>query len=256
VSRSAERQLAALAEEIAACRRCPRLVAWREQVAQQKRRAYLHETYWGRPVPGFGDPDAPLVIVGLAPAAHGANRTGRMFTGDRSGDFLYAALFRAGLASQPTSARRGDGLSLLGVFITAPCRCAPPENKPSPGELAACRTWLERELAALRRARVYLALGRTAYDAVSALARGRDRSTWVGSPRSRLPSRPRIPPFAHGVEARVPDPRDASLGAAEALLLGSYHVSQQNTQTGRLTPPMFDDVLLRAARAAGLVKPA
>lgn len=229
------RALAALAEEIAGCRRCPRLVAWRAQVAAQKRRAYRSETYWGRPVPGFGDPGAALVVVGLAPAAHGANRTGRMFTGDRSGDFLYAALHRAGLASQPTSVRRDDGLSLRGVFITAPCRCAPPGNKPAPDELAACRAWLERELAALSGARAYLALGKTAYDAVWTLARERD-PTW-----------PRIPPFSHGAEASVPDPRGS---ATPAALIGSYHVSQQNTQTGRLTAAMFDAALEQAVRAA------
>ncbi len=249
---SAATELSAIADEIAACCRCPRLVAWREEVAAKKRRAYLHEAYWGRPVPGFGDPAAPLVIVGLAPGAHGANRTGRMFTGDRSGDFLYAALHRAGLASQPASLHRGDGLTLRGAFITAPCRCAPPDNRPSPDELSSCRSWMERELLALRRARVYLALGKIAYDTVWALARARD------------PAWPRIPPFSHGAEARVPDPRPPvhargrradeppSAPPAEATLFASYHVSQQNTQTGRLTIAMFDDVVRRAARAAGL----
>lgn len=235
--------LADIAGEIIDCRLCPRLVAWREQVARDKRRAYRDETYWGRPVPGFGDPAARLVIIGLAPAAHGANRTGRMFTGDRSGDFLYAALFRAGLASQPTSVRRDDGLSLRGVFIAAPCRCAPPENKPTPAELAACRPWLERELAALG-ARAYLALGKIAYDTVWTLARARD------------PSRAAGPPFAHGLEVELPDPRAGARGGAgpDARLFASYHVSQQNTQTGRLTPAMFDEVLGRAARAAGLAR--
>lgn len=246
----AARALDQIAAELVECRRCPRLVSWREEIAREKRRAYRHETYWGRPVPGFGAPDAPLVIVGLAPAAHGANRTGRMFTGDRSGDFLYAALFRAGLASQPTSTRRDDGLTLRGVFITAPCRCAPPDNKPSPAELAACRPWLERELAALRSARVYLALGKTGYDAVVALARGPRPSHQGGRDRgSSAGTAERPPPFAHGVEARIPDPRG---GAGEVWLFASYHVSQQNTQTGRLTPAMFDQVLRRAARAAEL----
>jgi uracil-DNA glycosylase len=222
--------LSVLHEELTRCRLCERLVAWREQVAREKRRAYREETYWGKPVPGFGDPEAWLVIVGLAPAAHGGNRTGRMFTGDRSGDFLYAALYRAGLASQPTSVRRGDGLTLSGVYITAPCRCAPPENKPTPGELASCRPWMSRELALLPRAAVYLALGKTGYDAVVTLSReGRERRA--------------LPPFGHGVTTRIADPRG---GAGEAWLVGSYHVSQQNTQTGRLTEAMFDAVVCRA----------
>ncbi|WP_438029503.1 uracil-DNA glycosylase [Sorangium sp. So ce233] len=245
----AGRALEQIAAELIECRRCPRLVTWREDIAREKRRAYRDQTYWGRPVPGFGDPDAPLVIVGLAPAAHGANRTGRMFTGDRSGDFLYAALFRAGLASQPTSTSRDDGLALRGVFITAPCHCAPPDNKPATDELAACRTWIERELAVLHRARVYLALGKIGYDAVGALARSQRSSAAGERARRRAEDEPRLPPFAHGVEATIPDPRG---GAGEARLFGSYHVSQQNTQTGRLTDDMFDEVLRRAMRAAGL----
>ncbi|WP_437960122.1 uracil-DNA glycosylase [Sorangium sp. So ce119] len=245
----AGRALEQIAAELVECRRCPRLVTWREDIAREKRRAYRDQTYWGRPVPGFGDPDAPLVVVGLAPAAHGANRTGRMFTGDRSGDFLYAALFRAGLASQPTSTSRDDGLALQGVFITAPCHCAPPDNKPATDELAACRTWIARELAALRRARVYLALGKIGYDAVGALARSQRAAAAGERARRRAQEDPRLPPFAHGVEATIPDPRG---GAGEARLFGSYHVSQQNTQTGRLTGDMFDEVLRRAMRAAGL----
>ncbi|WP_438010299.1 uracil-DNA glycosylase [Sorangium sp. So ce321] len=245
----AARALEQIAAELVECRRCPRLVAWREDIAREKRRAYRDQTYWGRPVPGFGDPDAPLVIVGLAPAAHGANRTGRMFTGDRSGDFLYAALFRAGLASQPTSASRDDGLSLRGVFITAPCRCAPPNNKPEGAELAACRSWLERELEVLRRARVYLALGKIGYDAVGAIARPQRAAAAGMRAQRRAEDDPRLPQFAHGVEATIPDPRG---GGGEARLFGSYHVSQQNTQTGRLTGEMFDEVLRRAMRAAGL----
>ncbi|AUX41996.1 uracil-DNA glycosylase [Sorangium cellulosum] len=248
----AARALEQIAAELVECRRCPRLVTWREDVAREKRRAYRDQTYWGRPVPGFGDPDAPLVIVGLAPAAHGANRTGRMFTGDRSGDFLYAALFRAGLASQPASTSRGDGLSLRGVFITAPCRCAPPDNKPANEELASCRIWLERELEALHRARVYLALGKIGYDAVVALARSRSAGAAGGRAQRGAEASPRPPSFAHGAEAVIPDPRGA---AAEARLFGSYHVSQQNTQTGRLTGAMFDEVLRRAMRAAGLRDP-
>jgi uracil-DNA glycosylase family 4 len=224
--------------EIIECRRCPRLVAWREQVAREKRRAYREETYWGRPLPGFGDPAARLVIVGLAPAAHGGNRTGRMFTGDRSGDFLYAGLFRAGLASQPTSVRRGDGLELRGVFITAPCRCAPPENKPAPEELANCRPWFEQELSLLPNVTAYLALGKTGFDAVVREARAHAGGAAL-----------RVPAFGHGVEARIPDPRG---GGGEAWLLGSYHVSQQNTQTGRLTEAMFDAVVEQAVVRAGL----
>lgn len=232
------RSLATLSAAITTCRRCPRLVAWREQVAREKRRMYRDETYWGRPVPGFGDPDATLVIVGLAPAAHGANRTGRMFTGDRSGDFLFAGLHRAGLASQAESRAKGDGLTLSGVWITAPCRCAPPDNKPLPEELAACSGWLDAELRLLRRARVYLALGKTGYDAVLGLAR-----------RARGGARVDAPAFAHGVAATIPDPRG---GEGDAVLVGSYHVSQQNTQTGRLTPAMFDAAVQVAARAAEL----
>jgi uracil-DNA glycosylase len=227
--------LEVLHEGLVECRRCDRLVAWREQVAREKRRAYRDEEYWGRPVPGFGDPDASLVLVGLAPGAHGANRTGRMFTGDRSGEFLYAALFRAGVASRPESVRLGDGLVLSGVFITAPCRCAPPENKPTPAELAACRPWLVEELSLLRRARVYLALGKIGYDAVVSLARARGDVTAVA-------------PFSHGVCSEIPDLRG---GPSGAWLFGSYHVSQQNTQTGRLTAAMFDEVLCAALERAG-----
>lgn len=220
--------LAALHAEITACALCPRLVEWRERVAREKRRAYRDETYWGRPVTGFGDPDAALVIVGLAPGAHGANRTGRVFTGDRSGDFLYAALHRAGLASQPTSDHRGDGLALRGAFITLAGRCAPPDNRPERAELAACAPFLSREIALLPRARAFLALGKIAYDAVAALA-GEE-----------------VPPFAHGAEHAI------TLRGDGKRLLASYHVSQQNTQTGRLTPAMFDAILARAALAAGL----
>lgn len=232
-------KLQALHEEIVGCARCPRLVEWRERVAREKRRAYRDEVYWGRPVPGFGDPSAPLVIVGLAPGAHGANRTGRAFTGDRSGDFLYAALHRAGLASQPTSERAGDGLELRGAFITLACRCAPPDNKPSREELAACSPLLAREIELLPDARAFLALGKIAYDAIAAL------------------SGQRVPPFAHGGEVEIPHPALRGGGARRpaagaALLLASYHVSQQNTQTGRLTAPMFDAVVARAARASGL----
>lgn len=223
--------LAALHEQMVVCSECPRLVAWRERVAREKRRAYRDEVYWGRPVPGFGDPAAPLVIVGLAPGAHGANRTGRAFTGDRSGDFLYAALHRRGLASQPTSERRGDGLELRGAFITLAGRCAPPDNQPSRAELAECASWLSAEIALLPNARVFLTLGKIAFDAIVAL------------------SGERTPAFAHGLSAGIAHP---TTRRGRATLLASYHVSQQNTQTGRLTPAMFDAVLEHAARAAGL----
>lgn len=229
-----ERRLRALSEEIIACTECPRLVAWREQVAREKRRAYRQETYWGRPVPGFGDGSARIVIVGLAPAAHGANRTGRMFTGDRSGDFLYAALHRAGLASQAESTARDDGMALSNVFITAPCRCAPPDNAPTPEELRTCRPWFTRELGMLPRARVFLALGKIGYDALT------------GAARTTHPRAERPPPFAHGVATRIGHPT----ARGEVWLLASYHVSQQNTQTGRLTPAMFDRVIARAVSLA------
>jgi uracil-DNA glycosylase family 4 len=206
--------------EVVDCRRCPRLVAWREQVGRERRAAFRDETYWARPVPGFGDPDAHLAIVGLAPAAHGANRTGRMFTGDRSGDFLYAALHRAGYANQPTSEHRGDGLALTGAWITAPVRCAPPANKPTPAERDACRPFLERELALLRSLRVVMVLGSFGYQVVAGI----------------LGVKPR-PKFGHGVEVPLGDGR---------TLICSYHVSQQNTFTGTLTPEMLDAVLFRA----------
>jgi uracil-DNA glycosylase family 4 len=221
--------LAAVEREVVACRACPRLVAWREQVAREKRRAYRDEEYWGRPVPGFGDPSARLLVVGLAPGAHGANRTGRMFTGDGSGDFLYAALHRARVASQPTARTRGDGLALRGAFITAACRCVPPENRPAPAELERCAPFLDRELAALD-VRAVLALGAIAFDAtLAALAR---RGAAVPAPRTR---------FAHGAEVRL---------AGAPVVVASYHVSRQNTQTGRLTPAMFDAVVARALALA------
>ena len=220
------RALELLETEITGCRRCPRLVAWREQVAVEKRRAYATEEYWGRPVPGFGDPDAALMIVGLAPGAHGANRTGRMFTGDRSGDVLYASLHRCGLADRPTSTTRGDGLTLTGAWITAPVRCAPPANRPSTEERDACAPFLTRELA-LVPWRAVLALGAFGWDAVV-------RHVGVEGRRPR---------FGHGATATLADGR---------TLVGSYHVSQQNTFTGRLTPEMLDTVVRVAMRAADL----
>jgi uracil-DNA glycosylase len=223
--------LDALAHDIEACRRCPRLTAWRERVAREKRRAYRDELYWGRPVPGFGDPQARLVLVGLAPGAHGANRTGRMFTGDGSGDFLYAALHRAGLGSQPASRARHDGLTLQGAFVTNACRCAPPGNRPASHELARCAQFLDRELALLAGARAVLALGAVAFHStLAALAR---RGAALPSPRPR---------FGHGVEVHL---------AGAVPLVASYHVSRQNTQTGRLTPALFDAVLSRALALAG-----
>ncbi len=215
--------LVVLRSRIEACTACPRLVRWREKVAQTKRRAYAGEHYHGKPVAGFGDPKARIVIVGLAPGAHGANRTGRVFTGDRSGDFLYAALHRAGLASQPTSTSKTDGLTLSGAYILLAVRCVPPDNKPSPAEIRRCAHWLDDEIALLGEARVFLALGLIAYSAVLAHYK---RGGHVA---------PRVA-FGHGAEAKLD----------RHTLLASYHVSQQNTQTGKLTPQMFDAVLRRA----------
>ncbi|MGH3916337.1 MAG: uracil-DNA glycosylase [Pseudonocardiaceae bacterium] len=228
-------ELGALDEEVTRCRACPRLVAWRERVAVEKRAAFRDQTYWGRAVPGFGPPDAALAIVGLAPAAHGANRTGRMFTGDRSGDVLYAALHSVGLATQPRSTHAGDGLTLRHTRITAPVRCAPPANKPTTAERDACRPWLVRELELLRPTlRTVLVLGGFGWQAVlPALA----AAGWpIPTPRPR---------FGHGAEAVL-----------DGLhLLGCYHVSQQNTFTGRLTPAMLVEVLHRAVELAELSGP-
>jgi len=218
------RAFAELEAEIVECRRCPRLVEWREHVAATKRAAFRNEEYWGRPVPGFGDPAARILVLGLAPAAHGANRTGRMFTGDRSGDFLYAGLHRVGLASQPTAVSRGDGLELFDTWITAPVKCAPPANKPTPAERDACRPWLIEELHLLVNLRVVVALGGFGFDQAARLLGAEGR-----------------PKFAHGAEVPLPGGR---------VLLGCYHVSQQNTFTGRLTPAMLDEVLEGAKRLA------
>lgn len=236
--------LTALHQAVVACRRCPRLVAWRERVAREKRAAFADQEYWGRPVPGFGDPRPRILAVGLAPAAHGANRTGRMFTGDRSGEWLYRALHRAGFSDTPESRHRGDGLKLRGLFITAAVRCAPPGNRPTPAERDRCAPFLARELALfLPRLRGVVALGSFAWGAVLGVLR---EAGW------RLPS-PR-PPFGHGVEVVLPRP-DVALSrshpAPPLILLGSYHPSQQNTFTGRLTEPMFDAVWSRARELAG-----
>lgn len=222
-SQSPQRALAILNQEIIACRRCPRLVEYRERVARDKRRAFRDWTYWGRPVPGFGDPHAELLILGLAPAAHGGNRTGRVFTGDRSGDFLFRLLFRAGFANQPTSTRAGDGLLLTNAYIAATARCAPPDNKPLPSEAANCRGYLERELELLR-PRTILALGRIAWDAYLQILKSRGLIASCATYR-----------FSHGAVANLP--------AGLPRLFGSYHPSQQNTQTGRLNDAMFLDVL-------------
>jgi uracil-DNA glycosylase family 4 len=222
--------LAILEAQIVDCRRCPRLVAWREAVAREKRAAYRDWEYWGRPVPAFGDPAARVVLYGLAPAAHGANRTGRMFTGDRSGDFLYAALHRAGLASRPVAAARDDGLELRDCWITAAVRCAPPANKPLPSELGACEAWQARELPLLERARVVVCLGAIAWQSALRL-----RARIGGDPVPR--PRPR---FGHGSE----------LAGAPWTLLGCFHPSQQNTFTGKLTPAMLDAILARARALA------
>ena len=214
-----------LNEEIETCRKCPRLVGHREKVAREKRRAFRDWTYWGKPVPGFGDSNAQLLILGLAPAAHGANRTGRMFTGDRSGDFLYAALHKAGFANQSTSLDRDDGLRLKDAYISATCRCAPPDNKPLPEEISNCRGYLEREIEILR-PKVILALGKIAWDGYLEILKQR------GIIASRA-----FHKFAHGAEAEV------ATGAPR--LFGVYHPSQQNTQTGRVTPGMYAIVLRR-----------
>ena len=220
--------------EVIVCRRCPRLVAWREAVAKNPPRRFAGQVYWARPVPAFGDWKARLLIVGLAPAAHGGNRTGRMFTGDESGNFLYAALHAVGLANQPRSIHPGDGLRLSGVLLSAACRCAPPDNRPTPEEFDNCRKYLEREAALISRPRVLVALGALAFDAcLRVLA---DLGAPVGKPRPR---------FAHG----------ASYAIGEDRLFATYHPSQQNTFTGRLTQRMLRDVLRRAKRATQTPSP-
>ena len=220
--------LAAVARDVIACERCPRLRAHCLEVARVRRAAYRDQVYWGKPVPGFGDPSAWLVIVGLAPGAHGSNRTGRMFTGDKSGEWLYGELHRQGLCDRPDSIASDDGLTLRGVYITAAGRCAPPGNKPTPAELDHCREYLARELAALRGARVYLALGRIAFDSV-----------WRARRDAGLPLPESKSVFGHGVTARFPD---------GTTLLASYHPSQQNTSTGKLTRAMWRNAFVTALR--------
>jgi uracil-DNA glycosylase len=222
--------LAALTAEIVACRACPRLVEWRERVAREKVARFRDETYWGRPLPGFGDPDGRILVIGLAPAAHGGNRTGRVFTGDASGDFLWAALFKAGLADRPSSRRADDGLTLTDTYIAAAVRCAPPRNKPTIEERDTCAPFLARELALLDRVRVVLALGSFGWDAAL-------RALATLGHRPATGARPR---FGHRTEARI----------GPYTLLGSYHPSQQNTFTGRLTVPMFQAVVDRARDVA------
>ncbi|HEV8385276.1 MAG TPA: uracil-DNA glycosylase [Candidatus Acidoferrales bacterium] len=221
-------QLDSLNERIIVCRKCPRLVRYREEVARTKRRAFRNETYWGRPVPGFGDAHAQLLILGLAPAAHGGNRTGRVFTGDRSGDFLFRVLYRAGFANQPVSKSRDDGLQLKNAYVAAAVRCAPPANKPLPDEIRNCRPYLEEELVILR-PRAVLALGKIAFDGYLALLveQGKIRS------RSEFP-------FGHGASYTLP--------AGLPRLFAAYHPSQQNTQTGRLTPGMYLSLLRQIRR--------
>ena len=227
---SSRRSLFEVERAVTTCRRCPRLVAWREEVARVKRASFAGEKYWGRPLPGFGDPAARVLVLGLAPAAHGGNRTGRIFTGDRSGDWLFAALWRAGYANQPTSVARGDGLELSDCFVTAAARCAPPANRPLPEERDNCQPWLEEELALLAEVDVIVCLGGFAWDvALRVLAA---RGAEVPRPRPR---------FGHGAEVVLGD----------FVVLGCYHPSQQNTFTGKLTEAMMYDVFGRARELAG-----
>jgi uracil-DNA glycosylase len=226
--------LTILNREIVACRRCPRLVEYRERIAREKRRAYLDCEYWGKPVPGFGDWNARVLVVGLAPGAHGSNRTGRMFTGDSSGNFMYPVLYATGFANQPEARCLGDGLSLRDLYITAAVRCAPPANKPSPREISNCSTFFDRELQLLKRVRVFVGLGKIGFDAVLDHLK-----------RQGLLARKSLYPFGHAAEYQLPDGR---------ILLASYHPSNQNTQTGKLTEAMFHDIFARARDLANGAK--
>ena len=225
--------LTILNNELVACTRCPRLVEYRQKIAREKKRAYMDWEYWGKPVPGFGDPDARVLILGLAPGAHGSNRTGRPFTGDGSGYFLYPVLHRAGFANQAKATHRGDGLKLEGAYITAAVRCAPPANKPTPLEIASCSTFLDRELAGLKKVKVIVALGRIGFEAYLNYLK---RAGIIQSKAAYL--------FAHGASYRFPDGR---------ILLASYHPSMQNTQTGKLTERMFQKIFHQARRLAEAV---
>jgi uracil-DNA glycosylase family 4 len=232
-SAASRSELAVLQTEIISCSRCPRLVEWREQVAREKVRRFAGEEYWGRPVPSLGDSEARLLIIGLAPAAHGGNRTGRVFTGDRSGDWLYRAMYRAGFANQPTSTHRGDGLRLVDAYITAVIHCAPPANRPLAEEVANCRPYLLAELELLRDVRVIVALGRIAFDAAIAN---------IGLAPAAEVKRPARPAFKHGAEVAL---------RGGSVLIASFHPSQQNTFTGKLTEPMLDAVFTRARELIG-----
>lgn len=223
------RELTVIEREVTSCVRCARLVAWRESVGREKRRAYRDWDYWARPVPGFGDPEARLLVLGLAPAAHGANRTGRVFTGDRSGDWLFAAMHRAGFADRPTSTHRDDGLTLSDAYVTAAVKCAPPDNKPTTEERDLCHPYLLREMAGLPRLRAIVCLGRIGFDAAVRALRD------AGAPVPRP-----LPRFGHAVEVPIGE---------HLTLIASYHPSQQNTFTGRLTEPMLDQVFAAARRA-------
>ena len=229
----ARTRLALLNDEVVSCRACPRLVAWREQTAQEKRKSFAGEEYWGRPITGYGDPEARILVVGLAPAAHGGNRTGRIFTGDRSGDWLFASMYRQGLTNQPQSVHADDGLELFDAYVTAAVRCAPPDNKPAVDERDRCLPYLVREAQLLRGLQVVVALGGFAWDAWLRVA----RTLGFETPRPK-------PRFGHLQEANV----------GPQTLLGSYHPSQQNTFTGRLTEPMLDDVFARARALSGLTE--
>src|SRR5437762_12185145 len=223
--------LAALQDRIARCRLCPRLVEWRERVGREKVRRFADQEYWARPVPSFGDPGARLLVIGLAPAAHGGNRTGRIFTGDRSGDWLFRALHKFGFANQPTSIDRNDGLKLIDCYITAAIHCAPPDNKPLPSEFANCRPYLLEELKRMKRVRAVVALGMIGFKTYFA---ARKQLGW----NNPVP----LPPFGHGLIARLPD---------DVTVINSYHPSQQNTHTGKLTEKMFDDVFRKAREVIG-----